>query len=43
MKGRKHNDFYSYTVNGVYNNFPWPIPNADQKAKVEQTTPIFTM
>ena len=28
---------YSYTVNDVYNNFPWPSPTNDQKAKIEQT------
>ena len=28
---------YSYTVNDVYNNFPWPSPTDAQKAKIEQT------
>ena len=28
---------YSYTVNDVYNNFPWPDPTEEQKAKIEQT------
>lgn len=28
---------YSYTVNDVYNNFPWPDPTEAQKAKIEQT------
>ena len=28
---------YSYTVNNVYNNFPWPTPTEAQKAKIEQT------
>lgn len=28
---------YSYTINDVYNNFPWPTPSDDQKAKIEQT------
>ena len=28
---------YSYTVNNVYNNFPWPNPTDEQKAKIEQT------
>lgn len=28
---------YSYTVNNVYNNFPWPDPTEEQKAKIEQT------
>ena len=28
---------YSYTVNDVYNNFIWPAPTEQQKAKIEQT------
>ena len=28
---------YSYTVNDVYNNFPWPTPTEEQKARIEQT------
>ena len=28
---------YSYTINDVYNNFPWPNPTPEQKAKIEQT------
>lgn len=28
---------YSYTINDVYNNFPWPSPTDAQKAKIEQT------
>ena len=28
---------YSYTVNDVYNNFPWPTPTEAQKARIEQT------
>ena len=28
---------YSYTVNNVYNNFPWPTPTEDQEVKIEQT------
>ena len=28
---------YSYTINDVYNNFPWPTPTDAQKAKIEQT------
>lgn len=28
---------YSYTVNNVYNNFPWPNPSDEQKAKIEET------
>lgn len=34
--GRLKSD-YSYTVNNVYNNFPWPNPTDEQKAKIEQT------
>lgn len=26
---------YSYTVNNVYNNFPWPSPTPEQQAKIE--------
>ena len=28
---------YSYTVNIVYNNFPWPEPTEEQQLKIEQT------
>lgn len=28
---------YSYTVNDVYNNFPWPNPTDAQKVKIEQS------
>ena len=28
---------YSYTVNDVYNNFPWPSPTEEQKALIEKT------
>ncbi len=28
---------YRYSNTVVYNNFPWPTPTADQKAKIEQT------
>lgn len=28
---------YSYTVNDVYNNFPWPTPTDEQCRKIEQT------
>lgn len=28
---------YSYSNTIVYNNFPWPEPTAEQKAKIEQT------
>ena len=28
---------YSYSINIVYNNFPWPTPTDTQKAKIEET------
>ena len=28
---------YSYTVNNVYNTFPWCNPTPEQKAKIEKT------
>ncbi len=28
---------YRYSVNVVYNNFPWPTPSDAQKARIEQT------
>ena len=28
---------YRYSKDVVYNNFPWPIPTEEQKAKIEQT------
>ena len=34
--GRMKSD-YSYSIDVVYNNFPWPIPTDEQKAKIEQT------
>ena len=34
--GRLKSD-YSYSINIVYNNFPWPMPTDTQKAKIEQT------
>ena len=34
--GRLKSD-YSYSINIVYNNFPWPSPTDAQKAKIEQT------
>ncbi len=34
--GRLKSD-YSYSINIVYNNFPWPNPIEAQKAKIEQT------
>ena len=27
----------SYSINIVFNNFPWPAPTEQQKAKIEQT------
>lgn len=34
--GRLKSD-YSYSINIVYNNFPWPTPTEQQKQKIEQT------
>lgn len=34
--GRLKSD-YSYSINIVYNNFPWPEPTDAQRAKIEQT------
>ena len=34
--GRLKSD-YRYSVNIVYNNFPWPNPTEKQKARIEQT------
>ena len=28
---------YDYSIKIVYNNFPWPDPTPEQKAKIEQT------
>ena len=28
---------YQYSANIIYNNFPWPTPTDDKKAKIEQT------
>ena len=28
---------YDYSINIVYNNFPWPNPTEEQKARIEQT------
>ena len=36
VSGRLKSD-YSYSINIVYNNFPWPNPTDEQKAKIEQT------
>lgn len=35
VTGRLKSD-YEYSTN-IYNNFPWPTPTPDQKAKIEQT------
>ena len=34
--GRLKSD-YRYSKDVVYNNFPWPNPTEEQKAKIEQT------
>ena len=34
--GRLKSD-YRYSKDIVYNNFPWPTPTNEQKAKIEQT------
>lgn len=34
--GRLKSD-YRYTITNVYNNFPWPTPTEQQKAKIQQT------
>ena len=34
--GRLKSD-YRYSVNIVYNNFPWPTPTEEQKKKIEET------
>lgn len=34
--GRLKSD-YDYSINIVYNNFPWPEPSEEQRAKIEQT------
>ena len=36
VAGRLKSD-YSYSNTIVYNNFPWPTPTDEQKAKIEQT------
>ena len=28
---------YDYSIAIVYNNFPWPSPTSDQRARIEQT------
>ena len=37
--GRLKSD-YSYSTTIVYNNFPWPLPTEEQKAKIEQTASL---
>ena len=34
--GRLKSD-YDYSIKIVYNNFPWPTPTEEQKAKIRQT------
>ncbi|MBR3652970.1 MAG: methylase [Bacteroidales bacterium] len=34
--GRLKSDF-RYSKDIVYNNFPWPVPTEEQKARIEQT------
>ena len=34
--GRLKSD-YDYSIKIVYNNFPWPSPTAEQKARIEVT------
>lgn len=34
--GRLKSD-YDYSIKIVYNNFPWPTPTEEQKAKIEET------
>ena len=36
ISGRLKSD-YSYSINVVYNNFPWPTPTEQQKQNIEQT------
>ena len=36
VTGRLKSD-YSYSINIVYNNFPWPEPTDEQRARIEQT------
>jgi len=31
---------YDYSIKIVYNNFPWPNPTAEQKAKIEETAQV---
>jgi len=34
---QKTKRLYDYSKNIVYNNFPWPDPTEEQKARIEQT------
>ncbi len=36
VAGRMKSD-YQYSGGNVYNNFPWPSPTDEQKAKIEET------
>lgn len=36
VAGRLKSD-YRYSGSVVYNNFPWPTPSEEQRAKIEQT------
>jgi hypothetical protein len=36
VAGRMKSD-YQYSGSVVYNNFPWPTPTNEQRAKIEQT------
>ncbi len=36
VAGRLKSD-YSYSINIVYNNFPWPTPTEEQKVRIEKT------
>ena len=36
VAGRLKSD-YRYSINIVYNNFPWPSPTEEQKARIEKT------
>lgn len=35
--GGRLGDAYRYSAGVVYNNFPWPNPNKEQKEKIEKT------
>jgi hypothetical protein len=36
ISGRLKSD-YSYSINVVYNNVPWPTPTPEQRAEIERT------